>query len=336
MIDAGLYGEDEWRLRPNMSLSYGLRFETQSHISDHADLAPRVSYSWGLGRGKTPPKTVLRAGWGIFYDRFAYDLALQAERLNGNPANRSSPDGRQLAKLFLPERSQSSFRAVRHPQRSIRLLPICERLTPCKRESAWSGRWRRAPPSRSRISIRGESTNCSPRHQRNRPDNRRAAARRHLRKHECFCYDSSGIFRQNQFIANMRVSIGSQAFAVWFLFAEFRQQRSRARRAIRRPYRGSGGGFSSGGSLSLRGFCLIPPIRWRTTGGRHSMCATVPCSVAIFRCLMASGSVPSCWLLPAGHITSRWVNKILNGDSLFLDRPAFATGRLRLQHLAWF
>src|SRR5208283_5241084 len=81
LIDAGLYGEDEWRLRANMSLAYGLRFETQSQISDHADLAPRVTFSWGIGRGKNPPKTVLRAGWGIFYDRFAYDLALQAERL---------------------------------------------------------------------------------------------------------------------------------------------------------------------------------------------------------------------------------------------------------------
>src|SRR5208283_4117884 len=32
MIDVGLYAEDEWRIRPNISLSYGLRYETQTGI----------------------------------------------------------------------------------------------------------------------------------------------------------------------------------------------------------------------------------------------------------------------------------------------------------------
>jgi hypothetical protein len=82
LIDLGLYGEDDLRLRPNMTLSLGLRFETQSGIHDHADIAPRVGLAWGLGRGKSP-KTVLRAGFGIFYDRFSQGYLLQAERLNG-------------------------------------------------------------------------------------------------------------------------------------------------------------------------------------------------------------------------------------------------------------
>jgi hypothetical protein len=78
--DSGLYFEDDWKLRPNITLSYGLRFETQTHISDHFDWAPRLGIAWGVGKSKTAPKTVLRAGFGIFYDRFGAGQILQAAR----------------------------------------------------------------------------------------------------------------------------------------------------------------------------------------------------------------------------------------------------------------
>jgi len=82
VFDFEPYVEDDWKARPNMTISGGLRFETQNHISDHADFAPRVGIAWGLGRGKSA-KTVLRAGFGVFYDRFAENYILNAERLNG-------------------------------------------------------------------------------------------------------------------------------------------------------------------------------------------------------------------------------------------------------------
>ncbi len=82
VTDLSFYAEDTWRLRPNISLTYGLRFETQNHIQDHADFAPRLGLAWGLGHSATP-KTVLRAGFGIFYDRFATSQVLQAQQLNG-------------------------------------------------------------------------------------------------------------------------------------------------------------------------------------------------------------------------------------------------------------
>ena len=109
MIDAGPFFEDTWKVRPNVSLSYGLRFETQNHIKDHMDWAPRVSVAWGLGGTKTTPKYVVRAGWGIFYTRFAEQNILQALRENGiteqqyivtNPAfycGPTTPGGTSLA-----------------------------------------------------------------------------------------------------------------------------------------------------------------------------------------------------------------------------------------------
>jgi Carboxypeptidase regulatory-like domain len=82
-VDVGLYVEDDWRLRPNITLSYGMRFESQNNISNHADWAPRLGFAWGIGGGKTAPKTVLRAGFGIFYDRFDDESVLQENRLSG-------------------------------------------------------------------------------------------------------------------------------------------------------------------------------------------------------------------------------------------------------------
>jgi hypothetical protein len=82
-MDAGLFAGDDWRLRPNLTLSLGLRYETQTNIHDRADFAPRIALAWAPGAtaGKSS-KTVLRAGFGIFYDRFALANTLAAIRYN--------------------------------------------------------------------------------------------------------------------------------------------------------------------------------------------------------------------------------------------------------------
>ncbi|HVB39946.1 MAG TPA: TonB-dependent receptor [Terriglobales bacterium] len=68
LLQASLYVQDTWQLRPNLTAAYGLRFETENMQHDHADWAPRLGVAWGLGGGKAP-QTVLRAGFGLFYDR---------------------------------------------------------------------------------------------------------------------------------------------------------------------------------------------------------------------------------------------------------------------------
>ena len=84
-MDAGLFVGDDWRVRNNLTLSLGLRYEVQTNIGDRGDWAPRVAVAWAPGaiKGKTA-KTVIRAGFGMFYDRFSLANTLAAERYNGS------------------------------------------------------------------------------------------------------------------------------------------------------------------------------------------------------------------------------------------------------------
>jgi hypothetical protein len=84
-VDLGAYIGDDWRVKPNFTLSLGLRYETQTNIHDYRDWAPRIGFAWAPGQSKNNPrpKLVLRGGFGMFYDRFGEQNVLTADRYNG-------------------------------------------------------------------------------------------------------------------------------------------------------------------------------------------------------------------------------------------------------------
>ena len=83
-VDFGGFVQDDWKLRPNLTLGGGLRYEAQTHVSSRFDFAPRIYVAWSPdGKGGKPARTVIRAGFGIFYDRIAETLSLNALRFNG-------------------------------------------------------------------------------------------------------------------------------------------------------------------------------------------------------------------------------------------------------------
>jgi hypothetical protein len=83
LIDGALFYQDDWTVRRNFTFSYGVRFEAQNNLANKADFLPRLGLAYGIGgTGRKPPKTVLRAGFGTFYDRFTYNLLLPEERFD--------------------------------------------------------------------------------------------------------------------------------------------------------------------------------------------------------------------------------------------------------------
>lgn len=91
--DMGAFIQDEWRLRPNFTLTLGLRYERQTNISSNLNFAPRVFFAWAPGGnsvgggpggpGSSQPKMVIRGGWGVFYDRLGERATLLENRYNG-------------------------------------------------------------------------------------------------------------------------------------------------------------------------------------------------------------------------------------------------------------
>ena len=83
-VDFGGFVQDDWKLRPNLTVGAGVRYERQTNLGSNFNFAPRLYLAWSPdGGGGRQAKTVVRLGFGIFYDRIGENIALQVERFNG-------------------------------------------------------------------------------------------------------------------------------------------------------------------------------------------------------------------------------------------------------------
>lgn len=204
--DFGPFIQDDWRVRPNLTLSLGLRYETQGNTRDRTDFAPRFAFAWALGSGGSrPPKAVIRGGFGIFYERFAENFTLQANRFNGIVQRRfivNTPD-------FFPSLpSDETLLASQLPQTVVRVADNLR--TPYTIQSAFSVE-RQLPlnltlsvsfiNTRTLHALRSRNINAPLPETFN--NGVRNGARPSGNVGNVFEYESSGRFNQNQLVVNI-------------------------------------------------------------------------------------------------------------------------------------
>ena len=320
MIDVGFYAEDEWRIRPNISLSYGLRYETQTGIPYQGDWAPRVSLAWGLGDSKASPKTVLRGGYGIFYDRFSYNYLLQAERLNGVTEQQytvTQPDFYPL----IPPPSELSKLAKTSPT----IYQVSPNLRmPYTMEAAFSVErqlTKNATMSVTYLNSRGEHqlflrNANAPLPGTYNPSDPTSGIRPFGGTTNIYQYSSEGVYRQNQMIVNGRVSVGPKLSLFGFYSLNFSNSDLGAGG-------GGGGGFFGGGSSSAEfimnsydpmedyGRAAFDVRSRGVIGGTISL----PYAFRLSPFILTNSAAPFNII----------VGQDLNGDSIFNDRPALAS-----------
>lgn len=310
-VDAGLYAEDEWRAKPNLSFTYGLRFESQNNIGDHADFAPRLGLAWGLGSdGRSAPKTVLRAGFGIFYDRFGYNLVQQADLRNGIIQQSVTVTNPTFFTMNTPSFSTLQGLATASPT-VYRVSPNLR--APYTIQSAASIErqiTKGATVSVTYLNSRGEHSFYI--------DNVNAPAAwlnggRPLGiPDNIYTYQSGGIYRENQIIANMRVSAGRRLSLFGFYTLSYARSNTSSG--------GSAGGFFSSGTTTMASFLSnqydpLADYGRAAFDVRHR--AFIGGNISLPYALSLSPFV----IINSGQPYNLTTGLDTNGDSIFNDRP---------------
>jgi hypothetical protein len=325
-VDFSPFIQDDWRVRPNLTLSAGLRYERQNNISSNLDFAPRVAFAWSPSSDPRNQRTVVRGGFGVFFQRFGQNLTLQTLRSNGVSRRQflvTDPTSEFLnASVFdasggvtgVPTVDELSGFQVQQTVRQI----APDLRTPYTMQTAFSVE--RQLPLRMTLSVsyinartlhvlRSRNINAPLLNAAGRPliDSSGGVVRPLATSGNVFQFESSGVFNQHQLVVN----VNNRFSRALTLFATYTLNRARS---------------------DAEGAGSFPSNQYDLSGeyGRSSQ--------DIRHRLFLGGSVNALpWglrlnpfvVLNSGHPFNITVGRDLNGDTLFTERPAFATDLTR-------
>jgi hypothetical protein len=293
--DGSIFVQDDWRARPNLTVSLGLRYEAQTNVHDWSNFAPRIGFAWAPGtRGGRTGKTVVRGGFGMFYDRVDSDLTLETLRYNGFNQQQFIVRDPQFYPT-IPD--LTALGATTAPQTIYRLDP--DLRAPYMLQSA-IGVERQLPRS---TTVAVTYTNTRALHLL-RSVNLAAplpGTTTRVLPENVFEYESTGILNQNQLITNLNTRF-SRNFTL-FTFYVLNKAKS---------------------DTDGAGTFPADPFNYRADYGRASN--------DIRHRFVLGGSIAAPWGLRfnpfitvrSGSPFNITIGQDLNGDTIFVDRPAFA------------
>lgn len=299
--DVGPFVQDDWKLRPNFTVSGGLRYQYQTNIKSKLMFAPRASFAW------TPwfdpsgqPKTVIRGGAGIFYDLVRTSVTLQTNRFDGETERQYIVTNPALLALFPATPSQAVLAALNQPQT---IWQKTQDLTqPYYLQSSIS--IERILPRNTVLSVSYVGTRGL--HQlRSRNLNAPAPVtgiRPNGNALNIYDYETTGWFRQDLLEFNVQSRLTPKVnFNVNYTFGKAR------------------GDTDGAGSFPANSYNLTNEFGRSSFDVRHRLTLTGSFEtfwrIGFFPLLIAQSGAPF-------NITTGLDN---NADSLFIDRPAFAT-----------
>lgn len=303
--DAGLFLQDDWRIHPRLTLTTGLRYEVQSNLGDRKNVAPRVGIAWAPGAGSGRQSAgVIRAGFGVFFDRVGQELTLSALRLDGIRQQQyvvSAPDFYPLVPSPTQLAGNVGDQAIRTLARDLRAPYIMQSAVTYERQL----------PGRTTLSVtysnargvrvlRSRNTNAplpGGFAASGTPAGIRPAAGGNI-----YQYESTGYFRQNQVLVNWNTRLNQRLSLLgYYAWGKAWSDSDGAESFPASSYSRAGeygrAGFDVRHRVMLGG-SLVAPLR-----------------------LTLSPLVTFSTGLPFNIIAG----SDLNGDSIFNDRPAWAT-----------